>query len=145
MHIGIFPIPQSFEAVVVPVKHRRNGIDFIREQAQIQLRIALLHHAPQKSQSVDTPGGLVDRSTITTHLLCMANGALVLGNQLRAHPKVRTAVKTRHFLRMCNSAHQKPKERAAEQLHGLNPVKNVGYTSIADWTGSGICRRRLHW
>ena len=72
----------SLELVVIAVQHRRDSIDVLGEHAQVQLGIALLHHATQESRRVDAALRLVDGAAVTPHFGDMAGRAFALGDEL---------------------------------------------------------------
>ena len=74
----------SFELVVIAVEHRRDRSHVLWKHAQIELRVALLHHAAQQGSVVDTALRFVNGTAIATHFGDMAGHALAFGDQFFA-------------------------------------------------------------
>ena len=72
---------KSLELVVVAVDHGGHRIHLFREHAHVQLGVALLNHAAQKSRRVDAALGLVDGAAITSHLGDVTGCAFVFGDE----------------------------------------------------------------
>ena len=79
---------RSFEFVVIPVEHRCDGGDFFREQLQVQLGAAVVHHAAQQAGVVDAALRAVNGAAVAADLAGVALGALVLGDELGAQGQV---------------------------------------------------------
>ena len=73
---------------MVPVEHRRNGGDFFREQLQVELRAAVLHHAAQQAGVLDATLRAVDGAAVAADLAGVALGALVFCDELGAQGQV---------------------------------------------------------
>jgi len=82
---------KSAKTVVVAVEHCGDGSHFFGEKTQVELGVALLHHAAQKTRGVDAPRGLEDGTAIAPHLLHMAGCTFVLGHQLLPQRQIRIA------------------------------------------------------
>ena len=83
----------SLKTVVVVVEHGRHGMDFLGEQAQIELGVAGLDHAAQQARRFQAACGVVDIGAVAAHVADMAGLAFVLGHQLATQGQVSTSEK----------------------------------------------------
>ena len=90
-------LSKSAKTVVVAVEHCSDGGDLFRKEAQVELGIALLHPAAQKTRGVDAPSWLEDSAAVAPHLLHMAGCTFVLGHQLLPQGQIRIAKLSRHL------------------------------------------------
>ena len=77
-----------FELVVLFVQDSCHRVGVFWEKTQVQLGIAILHHAPQQACCVDAPLGVVDVTAVTPHAANMAFIAFVFSDQLLAHREI---------------------------------------------------------
>ena len=89
------------QTVMIAIKHGRDSSHLVREKAQIQLGVALLHHASQQAGGVDATRRFVNGASITTHFLLVAGRTLALDHQLFAQLEVGTLVDGRQGLGTC--------------------------------------------
>jgi len=87
---GYFSVPKrrrpkaSFELVVIAVEHRCDRGHVLWKHAQVELCVALLHHATQQGSVVDTTLGFVNGAAVATDFGDMARHALAFGDQFFA-------------------------------------------------------------
>jgi hypothetical protein len=82
----------SFEFVVIAIDHRGDRSHVLWKHTQVELGVALLHHAAQQGSVVDTTLGFVNGAAIATDLGDMADHALAFGNQFFTQLVVRIFV-----------------------------------------------------
>jgi len=105
--LGVYTYPDPFrglsgvfllcETVVIAVQHGGHRRHLFREQAEVELGIALLDHAAQIARGVDFPRRLVDGAAVPPDLLPVAGHAFVLGDQPGAQRQIRALKDGRHL------------------------------------------------
>ena len=75
---------------MVTVENSCHRIDLLREQPQIELGIALLHHPPKETRRIDSTGWAINGRAISANALDVTLHALVLLYQLRAQAQIST-------------------------------------------------------
>jgi len=117
---------KSLELVVVAVDHGGHRIHLFREHAHVQLSVALLNHAAQKSRRVDAALGLVDGAAITPHLGDVTGCAFVFGDEFFTEFVVGILEDGRLGLGQITTQKAKPcQDTRAENFHSHFPIKKA--------------------
>ena len=71
----------SFEFVVIAIDHSRDRSHILWKHTEVELGVALLHHAAQQRSVVDTTLGFVNGAAIATDFGDMTGHAIAFSNQ----------------------------------------------------------------